>query len=542
MEDALRFLKENLSEDETVIYASSQFLFVHAVVVPYADFQDNKKGLLSWDFNASSSWGISASLSPPVEVEILPPFGLTRNDCYKHAEQIVFWRHFEGRIGEQGYFEILQKFLHISELHYLPERSAYCRLDKRGEIEESVRMVHVAKSGKVPRFDFVTCKSEILARYAALTDAVILRTFDFTRYRPEHFSGWGGDAESNDIDDGNLMYHLHVKPGDSSYMRGVQIIEPSITKDQAARHLTHGAQDENKYASFIAFDWRHRKVAEISCEPGKTANYFVESDLPFELSPAFFRSEVLAKYKADSEKYRITERTISCRGTWYLKSVDTNDQGQVHVYLCDLRELPYEEQLYWRAYNEPPKGGISERAFTSDFKGEWSTEYNPLVSVKSTLRHWHDTSVPWWTLRDEKLFNAVNYPVTTSIDEWANELLHLDQFVVEGFEEKWVRKQAEALGRKPEEKWRSLKLVEECLVGLGFDSEGAKNTMSSLQEAHSLRSKLKGHASGKEGQAIRQKIIKTYRSSKAHFRDLCGRIDAALTSIEEALLKAPNLK
>jgi hypothetical protein len=537
MGDAIRFLKESIFDDETVIYAGCQFVFLHAIMVPRADFINDKKGLLSWDFNASSSWSISTTFSTPPKIEITPPLDRARNKCFKNAEQLVFWRHFEGRIGEQGYFEILQKFLHISELHFIPERSAYCRLDDRGDIEESIRMIHTSKSAKVPEFNIVTCKSEILACYAALIDSAIIRTFDFTRFRPKNFTGWHGDAEAKDFEDGALMYHLHVKPSISSYMRGVQIIEPAMTKEEAVRRLTHEISHEKKYESFIAFDWRHGQVTEISCEPGKTANYFMDSNLPYELSPAFFRAEVLAKYKADSEKYKVTERTISCRGTWYLDSVDMNEQGQVHAYICDLRELPYEEQLYWKAYNEPPKSGISKRAFTNDFEGDWFTEYNPLQSLKQILHRWHEKGVPWWTLRNDKLLDVVNYPVTASTDEWANELLHLDQLVVEGFEEKWSRKQAEALDRKPEGKFRSLKLIEECLVGLGFDPEQAKHTISGLQEVHALRSKLKGHASGEEGKEIRQEIIRKYGSLKAHFHNLCGRIDQALANIEEALNK-----
>ena len=109
----------------------------------------------------------------------------------------------------------------------------------------------------------------------------------------------------------------------------------------------------------IAHDWKNKVVKEISSAPGATANYFTQSDLPFELSPAFFRPEVLSKYKADSEKYQLHERTISCRGTWSLQSYDINEAGQVHTYLVYLRHLPYEEQLHWKAHNEAPKGTIS---------------------------------------------------------------------------------------------------------------------------------------------------------------------------------------
>ena len=61
---------------------------------------------------------------------------------------------------------------------------------------------------------------------------------------------------------------------------------------------------------------------------GQTANYFTQSDLPFEMSPAFFHPEVLTRYKSDSDKYTLQDRSISCRGAWHLQTYDINDAGQ----------------------------------------------------------------------------------------------------------------------------------------------------------------------------------------------------------------------
>ena len=91
-----------------------------------------------------------------------------------------------------------------------------------------------------------------------------------------------------------------------------------------------------------------------------------------------------------------------------------------------LNTLPYEEQLHWKQYNEAPRGPISKRAFTTDFQGSWATEYDPLQSLKSKLRKLHEEQVPWWNLRSGDLFDKTYYPVTTSPDEWADEILNLE--------------------------------------------------------------------------------------------------------------------
>jgi hypothetical protein len=153
-------------------------------------------------------------------------------------------------------------------------------------------------------------------------------------------------------------------------MRGCQIIRPGISKQALIERETAPHDHGKQYASFLTLDWKNRVVREISCAPAATVNYFNESNLPFEIMPAFFRQEVLVKYKADPHKYRMTQRSISCRGSW--------TAGQVHAYLIDLRGLPFEEQLYWRAYNERPKAPISERAYETDFEDSWDLAYDPL--------------------------------------------------------------------------------------------------------------------------------------------------------------------
>jgi hypothetical protein len=220
-----------------------------------------------------------------------------------------------------------------------------------------------------------------------------------------------------------------------------------------------------------------------------------------------------------------------------MRDDNVNEAGQVHTYIIYLSRLPYEEQLHWKAYNEAPKGPISKRAFTTDFQGSWDIEYDPLVSLKHELRELNRQQVLWWTLRSEELFDKVHYPATSSPDEWATEILQLDQLLVEGFEEKWLREKARSLGRTPDTNFRSLKLIEECLIALGFEDDHARKITASLHEAHSLRSKLKSHASGEEAIAIKKKELAEHGSYKNHFRSLCTDCDESIKAIIAAFKK-----
>jgi hypothetical protein len=522
MEQQLAFLLENISANEFVVYAINRSTFIHSLLVPTSlvsppDMDD----LMLWECGAAVSWTVDFTYSEPDSLTLVPPVRDTRSRTLDKGEQLVFARSFEGRLGKKTYHEILQKFTYAFELHYIEERSAYCRLDKQGDIEEIIRIVTTDAKGDDFDSTVITINREILDEYLTVTNSTVARTFDFTHHRPDQFTGWPHKHPEERYDSPDIAYRLLIEPGYASYMRGVQVVSSSMTKDEVLKRHDHKTEEERQYVSFIAEDWKNKAVAEISCAPDATASYFEPSALPFELTPAFFKPDVLMKYKANSEKYKISGRSIYCRGAWRLRSFDINEAGQVNAYLIDLRDLPYEEQLYWKSYNEEPKGSISSRAFTTDFEGNWSSEYDSLDRLKNTFAEWHSAQVPWWKLRANNLIDKLHYPLTSSPDEWADELLHLDQLLVEGFEARWLRTKAGSLGRTPDEKFGSLKLIEECLLGLGVEDGDARTTVAPLRRVRELRTKMKGHAGDKEATLIKKQTLAEYKTYKRHFEATC---------------------
>ena len=534
LRDAIAFLGNNVSQEEFVVYSNTPHCYLHAVAVPKAVVNPpNADDLLMWNCNAYSGWGVQIGFAPPT-IQIVPPLYDTGSVSINGGEQLVFARSFEGRTGDKHYHEILPKYLHISGLHFLRERNAYCKLDKHGDIEESIRIIDLPAQGGTYGGTIVTFERAALDEYLALTDSTVVRMFDFMRFRQSDFRGWSGGNDIRQVEGQELFYRHHIEPGHASYIRGCQIVHPLATKQTLLERYSRPAGEERQHASFIALDWKHNVVREISCAPGQLGNYFVPSPLPFETTPAFFRAEVLSKYKADSDKYNLNDRSITCRGAWHLQSYDINEAGQVHTYLVYLRNLPYEEQLYWKSYNEAPKGTISRRAYKTDFEGCWDLEYDPLANIKNALQALTQEPVPWWTLRSKRAVDRVHYPVTPSADEWANELLHLDQLVVEGFETKWLRNKAQALGRSIEASLKSLTLILECLMAIGFTKDDASNIVAPLQRLHQLRSKLKGHAAGDEALSIREQVLSEHQSYGKHFRVLCEKCDHSIRAITKA--------
>jgi hypothetical protein len=535
-DDFVQFLQTVPNLDEMVLYASAAHAFLYSVLVPTRlvtppDADD----LDRWSCNPFSSWGITVSGGRRSRVSLSPPLDHTGSRTLDRGEQIVFARRFDGRQEQRSYIEISPRLTHPFDLHYVPERSAYCRFDKHGDVEDVIRVEEIPFDNPGEHGRIVTVQRDILDEYMTMTSQTLVLLFDSTRFEPKSFGGWPTQEVEYYTEHPEIWYHMGRSGGIASYLRGFQIIRSALTqKDLVERH-GFGAASNRQYTTFIAHDWKHGIVRECSCDPKQLGNYFVQSDLPFEISPVFFRPEVLLKYKADSDKYEIQARSITCRNAWHLETYDVNDAGQVHTYLKYLSYLPYDEQLYWKSFNEPPKGPISKRAFRTDFEGSWNLHYDPLQNLKHILRELHAACMPCWKLRDEALTEKVHYPVTKSADEWAREIHALDKLLVEGFDTRQLRCRATLLGRTIDQAWKSLKLLQEVLRGLGKDDAEVQEAVGPLQELNFLRSKVSGHASGTEAKHIKARILKEYKTYSAHFRQLCARCDAAVRMLRTIL-------
>jgi 7,8-dihydro-6-hydroxymethylpterin-pyrophosphokinase len=367
----------------------------------------------------------------------------------------------------------------------------------------------------------------------ALSETCLVLRFDFTRVRWGSFDGWG-EIERYNRDEADLFYHSGTD-GQGSYCNGAMIVRPQLSVDDLVRAWKDGENpSERKYATFKIYDRKNGINVETSCAPEFLSNYFQQSDLPWEISPAFFRPEVLHRFKADPEKYTLEDRTISCRNAWSLKTYDINEAGQVHTYVGYLADLPYEEQIYWQAFNDWSKAPISARAYQTDIVGDWHREYEPLSEMKHTLSMLDATPPSWWKPRGTALSDAVRYPATDSVKEWGDEVLALDQYLVEGFLLKQLRELAEAGGRPFEQKWGSLRVLQEVLVAKDRTEAEAKAIVVPMQKLHALRSEVRGHATTKKKKA-ESEARTVFGSLRAHFTQMVTDCEKSLNEILQCL-------
>jgi hypothetical protein len=528
----LEFLRWNARSEELVIYGSSDYSFVHAAVVPNDQLAAlSQDDLLHWSGTPYMSIASYVYGGGRDDVWLERLRDSTRSRELEGATQLVFGRTFEGWSGsDRIYFEVNQEYTHVTGIHWRPEQRAYCRFDENGDLQQVVSV-----TGRSDTVKDVLCISFAwapLEEYLAASNSTLVRRFDFTLLRRNNFTMWPEGPETVIRESDRFFYRQKVAPGVAAYTTGVQLIRPrrpycAIFDDM------RGGHKKRKYVEFIAHDWRNKRITRISTDPKATTNYFEAhgNSLPFEVSPAFFRPDVILKYKTDKDKYNVGERDITCRAAWYLKAFDINEAGQVFAYICYLRNLPYAEQLHWQSYNEEPKAGISERAITNDFKGEFTTFNDPLQEVLSIVKSWQDTSVPWWTLREDRLFERVSTPLTTSRDEWAEAFMDLAKLVVEGFVITAIRAKVERLGISYEQKEQSIALLERLINGA---KSTEKQQLTGLRTIQLIRTKVKGHASGREVETLVQEVLAEHESFTKHFKHVCTTLAFELQTIAGA--------
>ncbi|SLJ83455.1 hypothetical protein [Psychrobacter sp. DAB_AL43B] len=515
----ISFLEEELEDDYILLYASSTHSFLQTALIPSIEYtKEEMKDLLRWSGGIDSSWSFSCSYT---DCNVESPSSAFDSNVIATGEPILHSRSFEGMKGYESYFEINQKIAQVLELHYIHDKRSWCKLDKIGGLDEVIMTLEIELNPK-DKLNAVVIKKEALSQYTTATNQLLLRMVDFSNYNPSTFTSWNGERRTKIISTKVSFGEQTIILPIGSFFRGIQLVDISMPMDKLVKIVW--GNDEKEYVDLIINDFKHNKICTHSCNPNELDSYFEDTGKPFATSPAFFDAEVLRKYKSDSEKFTVRSRSIECRGAWYLRSYDINDAGQVSIYLCDLSKLPYREQLHWKQYNVEPKTSISKRAFENDFLGKFSDEDDVLEKLKRLLSKMNDSSLDWWKLKTSEGLTKLHYPYTDSKDEWADELLNFDQVIVEGFDKKSLKAKANELSVHVENKFGTLKIIENILIAKGFEIEDAHSLMSVFHEVHNLRNKVKGHVSGSEAEDLRKKALKDHGSYNNHFKQLFEKV------------------
>ena len=533
--DVLAFLAQELHGQVPAYTCSSEStpclsqLYIYSVLVDVDRLEcDYVDVLMNWDLSPSPGWSYGLSnVDGQRNKTIFHPLSFNRCPILAEQTPIFFVRNFP---DGQSYGELHQEIAHLLEVHCRVEDGghAYYRLDENGDYFQ----VAAAKGDE----NNMLCSLnwDDLEFYLYLADKALVRFFDVARLTPDAVGPDGKSEQFLEI----LEHRIHARYGlfssgaqgghEGAYLRGFQIIPRATSDDELYERLS--GEKPREYVAFIAWDWKHRRVAECSCSPTHLANYFVESDLPFETSPAFFRPEVLSKFQQDPDKYQIDNWKIHCRGSWSLP-YHINDEGQVHAYLIDLSHLPTNEQDYWRLFNESPRGGMAERAVKADFEGSWDLPYDPLDALKALLAQYPKVLVDGqpeslWTF-DEDSFKRLTHMATDSRKEWEGFVLTASKLLVEGLDKKVLKRIATHL-RCFDKDLRTINLLRNCLQALGSPEETVDAIIEPLGEIWDLRSKM---GAAHRGGTVEAGPVQYRKAS----REMLERLDRAMKELADLI-------
>jgi hypothetical protein len=199
-------------------------------------------------------------------------------------------------------------------------------------------------------------------------------------------------------------------------------------------------------------------------------------------------------------------------------SIDNDHDDFVVAFLGDLGEyLPEGERTYWRAFNVPPQGGMSEtsfrRAILAQFAASKSVDLRFRKSYREILRRWPERF--GWTLfreperGDTQLLATIRRTLHNSDSEFEDIVRTLAKLLVDSLNEEALVKES-GKGERDEkgitkfDRWLRHASYPEAARDIGF--------LRTLQE---VRSKGAAHRKGADYERTLDRAFGTKRRSAA---------------------------
>ncbi len=217
-----------------------------------------------------------------------------------------------------------------------------------------------------------------------------------------------------------------------SGLQGKILIKPEPIKKMLSKL-------ERKFVEFIVGCDESGNEIEYSCDPSGLSNRFGKNpDAPDFLKWICFRKEVLDKYYHNPGQFSVSDGVVRSQNGWLLR-MDNDHKEVVLVHLGDLgRDLPYEEQLYWRSQNIIPQASASKTAFARDFKAMAADSEQPEHQFKIEYEQLQDEWLEkygWNLFRplsegDNYLLDKLHVPSSDNPAELDSQIIALSKILV----------------------------------------------------------------------------------------------------------------
>lgn len=184
-----------------------------------------------------------------------------------------------------------------------------------------------------------------------------------------------------------------------------------------------------------------------TCEPKRLANFFgANPGAPQFLTPVFFRTSVLDKYRDEPSRYDVESGCLRCKrdgSVLWCIPIDNHGTDCVSVRLGDLGSLPYAQQLHFASQNVL-KGEVSDTFFRSQIDAEFCDSTHPVAVFKSS--YYKLITVGWeelgWHLllplaeQDQHYMSSLKLLTHNEQKEFDEQLLALTKILIDSLNEK----------------------------------------------------------------------------------------------------------
>ena len=452
-------------------------------------------------------------------------------EVLKNAYALTYRRQAEGRAEKDRYIELDQRLTIAEGLHWYPELKSWGRwTGETGAVEafvvEGRYEERAGTTGGV-----VLVSKEIIASQLHEGGMELVQFIDGTWSTDVIRSNWTTEGEEF-VQNEHLAYRRSATHGSWAWVRGVRRVDISGHVEEDVEEASEESKIEFICWPYLPHGDETTPVCRSKATDEALRSYFDPKDERcLQITPVFFRPEVLDKYMCAPERYEVTERSIHAKDAWYLETYDINDAGQVHTYLRYLGYLPLKEQQHWQSCNEKPCGKISDRAYTTDIAGDFGPE-SATDRLSGFARRQEQKTSKWWSVRNKKALERY-LPCTNgdALTLWKESIGLLHQVTVENLTTRYFQGDVAGTGKKAT--WGTLDWLRHWFHQQKVPQVNRDAVLGPLKELAHLRNTVFAHGRH-AGEAAKQVAkAKGYRLRlRGHSLDLTERVVDAMEALE----------
>jgi hypothetical protein len=490
LESLIRELK--VTEMLTVYYSSTCGPHNHGIYCAFVPNSEVDQALLTPTWDLSHGDGAPGSVIFHRDGEERVQYLRFGDD--RGIEPLVIDRVFHGM--REDYKEISEEFRLFHRLYHDRKTDQYLKFDDDGN--ETV--VVIAEK------DRIRIRVKEIRQFLAIRDMHLSVQFDCREHSSYSLEELGLEESGHDKREGLACWGLHY--GDFrgisehrafSRLLGKRLVEP-LPKSKSG-FWGFAEEVDKKYVDFIINVDENGDEETHTSNPDALANYFgANPEAPNYLTPVHFRKQVLDKYYQQPSKHSVEDSMLWCGTLWSLQ-IDNHHHDKVCAWLGDLgRDLPYQEQLHWRAYNIPPQGGVSETYFKRQILAQFTDSERPehlFATQYRRLQEECENCLDWQLLLpldagDEYYIKCMRIPATDEQRDFDELVLGLTKLLIDSLNEKELNKLI------PEEDLPNIKgSISRLEAVLKANSvEGAGPQIAFLRKLQNLRSSSSAHRKG----------------------------------------------